>query len=234
MPKTTPDIKIDAVRRQGGNVMLFGNSFDEAYGESRRLAELEGYTLIPPFDDVEVIAGQGTIGKELLEQDTHLTHVFVPVGGGGLAAGVAVYIKQLLPDVKVIGVEAEGSACLKAALAAGEPVNLERVSLFADGVAVKRIGEETFRLCNQYLDEVVTVSNDQICAALKDIFDDCRAIAEPSGALSLAGLKAYSEREQVKGGGWRLFCPAPTSTSTACATCRSAARSARSARACWR
>ncbi len=180
MPKTTPDIKIDAVRRQGGNVMLFGNSFDEAYGESRRLAELEGYTLIPPFDDVEVIAGQGTIGKELLEQDTHLTHVFVPVGGGGLAAGVAVYIKQLLPDVKVIG-EEEGSACLKAALAAGEPVNLERVSLFADGVAVKRIGEETFRLCNQYLDEVVTVSNDQICAALKDIFDDCRAIAEPSG-----------------------------------------------------
>ncbi|MGL4716776.1 MAG: threonine ammonia-lyase, biosynthetic [Aeromonas sp.] len=200
MPKTTPDIKIDAVRGHGGNVMLFGNSFDEAYAESRRLAELEGYTLIPPFDDVEVIAGQGTIGKELLEQDTHLTHVFVPVGGGGLAAGVAVYIKQLLPDVKVIGVEAEGSACLKAAMAAGEPVNLERVSLFADGVAVRRIGEETFRLCNQYLDEVVTVSNDQICAALKDIFDDCRAIAEPSGALSLAGLKAYSEREQVKGG----------------------------------
>ncbi|HEH9400280.1 TPA: threonine ammonia-lyase, biosynthetic [Aeromonas sobria] len=199
MPNTTPDIKIDAVRRQGGNVMLFGNSFDEAYAESRRLAELEGYTLIPPFDDVEVIAGQGTIGKELLDQDIHLTHVFVPVGGGGLAAGVAVYIKQLLPDVKVIGVEAEGSACLKAAMAAGEPVNLERVSLFADGVAVRRIGEETFRLCNQYLDEVVTVSNDQICAALKDIFDDCRAIAEPSGALSLAGLKAYSEREQVKG-----------------------------------
>ncbi|WP_068978249.1 MULTISPECIES: threonine ammonia-lyase, biosynthetic [Aeromonas] len=200
MPNTTPDIKIDAVRRQGGNVMLFGNSFDEAYAESRRLAEQEGYTLIPPFDDVEVIAGQGTIGKELLDQDIHLTHVFVPVGGGGLAAGVAVYIKQLLPDVKVIGVEAEGSACLKAAMAAGEPVNLDRVSLFADGVAVRRIGEETFRLCNQYLDEVVTVSNDQICAALKDIFDDCRAIAEPSGALSLAGLKAYSEREQVKGG----------------------------------
>ncbi|MCS3456905.1 threonine dehydratase [Aeromonas sp. BIGb0405] len=200
MPKTTPDIKIDAVRAQGGNVLLFGNSFDEAYAESRRLSETEGYTLIPPFDDVEVIAGQGTIGKELLEQDTHLTHVFVPVGGGGLAAGVAVYIKQLLPNVKVIGVEAEGSACLKAALEAGEPINLERVSLFADGVAVKRIGTETFRLCNQYLDEVVTVSNDQICAALKDIFDDCRAIAEPSGALSLAGLKAYSEREQVKGG----------------------------------
>ncbi|KUE81246.1 threonine ammonia-lyase, biosynthetic [Aeromonas schubertii] len=200
MPTTTPDIKVDAVRRHGGNVLLHGNNFDEAYTESRRLAELEGYTLIPPFDDVEVIAGQGTIGKELLEQDTHLTHVFVPVGGGGLAAGVAVYLKQLLPDIKVIGVEADGSACLKAAMTAGKPVSLDRVSLFADGVAVRRIGEETFRLCDQYLDEVITVSNDQICAALKDIFDDCRAIAEPSGALSLAGLKAYCEREQVKGG----------------------------------
>ena len=200
MPTTTPDIKVDAVRRHGGNVLLHGNNFDEAYAESRRLAELEGYTLIPPFDDVEVIAGQGTIGKELLEQDTHLTHVFVPVGGGGLAAGVAVYLKQLLPDIQVIGVEADGSACLKAAMTAGKPVSLDRVSLFADGVAVRRIGEETFRLCDQYLDEVVTVSNDQICAALKDIFDDCRAIAEPSGALSLAGLKAYCEREQVQGG----------------------------------
>lgn len=200
MPTTTPDIKVDAVRRHGGLVVLHGNNFDEAYAESRRLAELEGYTPIPPFDDIEVIAGQGTIGKELLEQDTHLTHVFVPVGGGGLAAGVAVYLKQLLPDIKVIGVESDGSACLKAAMTAGKPVSLDRVSLFADGVAVRRIGEETFRLCDQYLDDVVTVSNDQICAALKDIFDDCRAIAEPSGALSLAGLKAYCEREQVKGG----------------------------------
>lgn len=198
MPKTTPDIKVDAVRSHGGNVVLFGNNFDEAYAHSRELAQKEGYTLIPPFDDVDVIAGQGTIGKELLEQDTRLSHVFVPVGGGGLAAGVAVYIKQLLPQVKVIGVEAEGSACLKAALAAGEPVNLERVSLFADGVAVKRIGEHTFSLCQQYLDEVITVSNDQICAALKDIFDDCRAIAEPSGALSLAGLKAYCEQHPQK------------------------------------
>ena len=177
MPTTTPDIKIDAVRRMGGNVVLFGNSFDEAYAESRRLAELHGYTLIPPFDDADVIAGQGTIGRELLEQDTRLTHVFVQVGGGGLAAGVAVYIKQLLPNVKVIGVEAEGSACLVAALQAGQPVNLERVSLFADGVAVKRMGDETFRLCQQYLDEVIVVSNDEICAALKDIFEDTRAIA---------------------------------------------------------
>ena len=200
MPTTTPDIKIDAVRRMGGNVVLFGNSFDEAYAESRRLAELHGYTLIPPFDDADVIAGQGTIGRELLEQDTRLTHVFVQVGGGGLAAGVAVYIKQLLPNVKVIGVEAEGSACLVAALQAGQPVNLERVSLFADGVAVKRMGDETFRLCQQYLDEVIVVSNDEICAALKDIFEDTRAIAEPSGALSLAGLKKYAEERQAVGG----------------------------------
>ncbi len=199
MPTTTPDIKIDAVRRMGGNVVLFGNSFDEAYAESRRLAAEHGYTMIPPYDDIDVIAGQGTIGRELLEQDTRLTHVFVQVGGGGLAAGIAVYIKQLLPNIKVIGVEAEGSACLKAAMEAGEPVNLSRVSLFADGVAVKRIGDETFRVCREYLDDVITVTNDEICAALKDIFDDTRAVAEPSGALSLAGLKKYVETTQTRG-----------------------------------
>ncbi|WP_116474638.1 threonine ammonia-lyase, biosynthetic [Zobellella maritima] len=193
MPTTTPDIKVESVRRFGGKVVLFGNNFDEAYGHCCQLAAAQGLTLIPPFDDEEVIAGQGTVGRELLEQDTRLTHVFVPVGGGGLAAGVAVYIKQLLPEVKVIGVEAEGSACLKAALSAREPVTLERVSLFADGVAVKRIGSETFRLCQQYLDGVITVTSDEICAALKDIFEDTRAIAEPSGALSLAGLKKYSQ-----------------------------------------
>jgi len=200
MPLSTPDIKVEAVRRMGGNVLLHGNNFDEAYAESRRLASEQGFTLIPPFDDADVIAGQGTIGRELLEQDTRLTHVFLPVGGGGLAAGVAVYIRQLLPHIKLIGVEAEGSACLQAAWAAGEPVNLARVSLFADGVAVKRIGDETFRVCRQYLDEVITVSNDEICAALKDIFEDTRAIAEPSGALSLAGLKKYAEERQVTGG----------------------------------
>ena len=199
MPTTTPDIKIDAVRRMGGNVVLFGNSFDEAYAESRRLAAEHGYTLIPPYDDVDVIAGQGTIGRELLEQDTRLTHVFVQVGGGGLAAGVAVYIKQLLPNIKVIGVEAEGSASMKAALEAGEPVNLPRVSMFADGVAVKRAGDETFRLCREYLDDIITVTNDEICAALKDIFDDTRAVAEPSGALSLAGLKKYVETTHTRG-----------------------------------
>lgn len=193
MPVITPDIKVDSVRRFGGKVILHGNNFDEAYARCLELAKEQHLTLIPPFDDEDVIVGQGTIGRELLEQDTRLTHVFVPVGGGGLAAGIAIYIKQLLPKVNVIGVEAEGSACLNAALQAQEIVNLERVSSFADGVAVKRIGTETFRLCQQYLDGVITVSTDEICAAVKDIFEDTRAIAEPSGALALAGLKKYSQ-----------------------------------------
>ncbi|MEE1285432.1 MAG: threonine ammonia-lyase, biosynthetic [Ruminobacter sp.] len=191
MPNTTPDIKVDAVRRLGGNVVLYGQNFDEAYAESKRLAEANGYTLIPPYDDVDVIAGQGTIADELLKQNSNLTHVFVQVGGGGLAAGMAVYIKQLMPNIKFIAVEAEGSACLKAAMEKGEPTSLEKVSLFADGVAVKKIGEETFRLLKQYVDEVITCSNDEICTAMKDIFEDTRAVSEPSGALSLAGLKKY-------------------------------------------
>ena len=134
-----------------------------------------------------VIAGQGTLALELLQQDAHLDRVFVPVGGGGLAAGVAVLIKQLMPQIKVIAVEAEDSACLKAALDAGHPVDLPRVGLFAEGVAVKRIGDETFRLCQEYLDDIITVDSDAICAAMKDLFEDVRAVAEPSGALALAG-----------------------------------------------
>ncbi len=191
MPKTTPDIKVDAVRRFGGNAILFGNNFDEAYAEAKRLATEEGLTLIPPYDDSDVIAGQGTIASELLKQNSRITHVFVQVGGGGLAAGIAVYIKQILPQIKVIAVEPEGSACLKAALDNRNIVTLDRVSLFADGVAVKRIGDETFRVLKDNIDDVITVSNDEICAALKDIFDDTRAIAEPAGAVSLAGIKKY-------------------------------------------
>jgi len=191
MPTTTPDIKVDSVRRLGGNVVLHGDSFDAAAAESQRLEREEGMTRIPPFDDPQVIAGQGTLGMELLQQWSDMEYLFLPVGGGGLAAGVAVYLKQLRPDIKLIGVEAEDSACLLSAWQQGEPTNLESVGLFADGVAVKRIGEQTFRLCYQYLDDVITVSTDEICAAIKDIFDDCRAIAEPAGALSLAGLKRY-------------------------------------------
>ncbi|MGF1693647.1 threonine ammonia-lyase, biosynthetic [Photobacterium kagoshimensis] len=198
MPLTTPNIKVEAVKSFGGKVVLHGNNFDEAKARAVELAEQHHFTFIPPFDHPAVIAGQGTIGMELLQQNGHLEYVFLPVGGGGLAAGVAVLLKQLLPQIKVIGVEAEDSACLKAALAAGEPVTLEQVGMFADGVAVKRIGDETFRLCQQHLDDVITVSSDEICAAVKDIFEDTRAIAEPSGALSLAGLKKYADLHQLQ------------------------------------
>lgn len=198
MPRTTPEIKIDAVRSFGGTVVLHGANFDEAKIEAQRLAQEQGYTFVPPFDHPLVIAGQGTIGLEMLQQNGHLNYLFVPVGGGGLAAGIAVLVKQLMPEIKVIAVEPEDSACLKAALDAGKPVTLGQVSQFADGVAVRRIGDETFRLCQQYLDGHISVSSDEICAAVKDIFEDTRAIAEPSGALALAGLKKYAEQHQLK------------------------------------
>ncbi len=191
MPTTTPDIKIDAVRRRGGNVLLHGESFDQANAHAQHLAQTEGRVYIAPFDDEAVIAGQGTVAQEMLQQQRDLELVFVPVGGGGLVAGIAAYYKAVRPSVKIIGVEPEDAACLKAAMAAGEPVTLSQVGLFADGVAVKRIGTEPFRVAQQYVDEVVTVSSDEICAAVKDIFEDTRAIAEPAGALSLAGLKKY-------------------------------------------
>lgn len=199
MPVATAEIKVDAVRALGGEVLLYGKNFDEAKAKAIALSTEQGLTFVPPFDHPAVIAGQGTLGMELLQQDAHLDRVFIPVGGGGLAAGVAVLIKQLMPQIKVIGVEAEDSACLKAALDAGHPVDLERVGLFAEGVAVKRIGDETFRLCQQYLDDVITVDSDAICAAVKDLFEDVRAIAEPSGALALAGLKKYVQQYHIQG-----------------------------------
>ncbi|MBV4369175.1 threonine ammonia-lyase, biosynthetic [Erwinia sp. BNK-24-b] len=199
MPLATADIKVEAVRAFGGEAYLFGANFDEAKAKALELAEQKGYTFVPPFDHPMVIAGQGTLAMELLQQDAHLDRIFVPVGGGGLAAGVAVLIKQLMPQIKVIAVEAEDSACLKAALEAGEPVDLPRVGLFAEGVAVKRIGSETFRLCREYLDDIITVDSDAICAAMKDLFEDVRAVAEPSGALALAGMKKYIQQHQIKG-----------------------------------
>ncbi len=191
MPKTTPDIKVDNVRRFGGEVRLVGNSFNEAQTAAADYAQAENKTLIHPFDDEDVIVGQGTVAKELLQQQPNADVIFVPVGGGGLLAGMAVYLKQLSPNTKIIGVEAEDSACLKAALDAGKPVDLEQVGLFADGVAVQRIGEKTFRLIQRYCDDVITVSTDEICASIKDIFEQTRVIAEPAGALSLAGLQKY-------------------------------------------
>ncbi|NBI43422.1 threonine ammonia-lyase, biosynthetic [[Haemophilus] felis] len=199
MPQNTPSIKVDAVRSYGGEVLLHGVNFDEAKAKAIELSQQKNMTFIPPFDHPAVIAGQGTLAMELLQQNTEIDRIFVPVGGGGLAAGVAVLIKQLMPEIKVIGVESKDSACLYAALKAGKPVDLERVGLFADGVAVKRIGDETFRVCQQYLDDVVLVDSDEICAAMKDMFENVRAIAEPSGALSLAGLKKYVKEHNIQG-----------------------------------
>lgn len=202
MPETTPDIKIEAVRRFGGqhvNIVLHGTNFDSASQHARALSAEHGYTLIPPFDDPDVIAGQGTIARELLEQNPNIDTLFIAVGGGGLAAGIAVYLKQLKPEIKLIAVESEESACFIAAKEAGKPVSLPTVGIFADGVAVKLMGSETFRLCNQYIDEVMTVTNDEICAAIKDIFDDTRVIAEPAGAMSIAAIRKYVNEHNITG-----------------------------------
>ncbi len=199
MPRTTPAIKVQAVKSLGGRVVLHGDAFDEAYAQARRIEAEKGLTFIHPYDDPDVIAGQGTVGMEILRRHPDgLEAVFVPIGGGGLAAGVACAVKFLRPDVKVIGVEPDDAASMKAAIEAGKPVLLDQVGLFADGVAVRQAGAETFRLCRAFVDEILTVNADEICAAVKDIFDDTRAIAEPSGALGLAGLKAYAEREGLR------------------------------------
>ncbi|MFC3093916.1 threonine ammonia-lyase, biosynthetic [Alteromonas sediminis] len=202
MPETTPDIKVEAVRRFGGsaaNVVLHGTSFDQANAHAHALSENKGLTLVPPFDDPDVIAGQGTIAKEILEQNPHLDTLFIAVGGGGLAAGIAVYLKQLKPEIRLIAVEAEESACLLAAKRAGKPVTLPSVGIFADGVAVKTIGTEPFRLCQKYLDDIITVTNDEICGAIKDIFDDTRVIAEPAGAMSIAAIRKYAKEYNLSG-----------------------------------
>ncbi|GJE62727.1 L-threonine dehydratase biosynthetic IlvA [Methylobacterium trifolii] len=196
MPRTTPSIKVDACRARGAEVVLHGDAFDEALTEARRLEAEQGLTFLHPFDDPDVIAGQGTIGKEILQQHTGpIEAIFVPVGGGGLAAGIATFVKYLRPETKVIGVEPDDAACMAEALKADERVMLPSVGLFADGVAVRQAGEETFRLCRAHLDGVITVDTDAMCAAVKDIFDDTRAVSEPSGALSLAGAKVYAARE---------------------------------------
>ena len=202
MPRTTPSIKIDAVRRLGGQVVLHGDGFDEALTHARALEAERGLTFVPPYDDPEVIAGQGTIGMEILRQHPDpIEAIFVPIGGGGLAAGIAAFVKYLRPEVKVIGVEPEEAASMAAAIAAGERVTLAQVGLFADGVAVRQVGAETFRICRELIDEVITVTTDEICAAVKDTFDDTRATAEPAGAVGLAGLKRYAAREGAGRGG---------------------------------
>ena len=199
MPTTTPLIKIEAVRSRGAEVVLYGESFSDAYAYARTLEEEEGLVFIHPFDDPDVIAGQGTIAMEILRQHPKpIDAVFCAVGGGGLIAGIAVYLKRLRPDIRVIGVEAEGSDAMTRSLARGEPVELEQVGLFADGTAVKRVGDETFRLCQRHVDDMIVVSNDEICAAIKDVFEDTRTILEPAGAQALAGLKAYAQKTGLK------------------------------------
>jgi threonine dehydratase len=196
MGTNTPDIKIRAVRARGAQVVLQGDSFDEARTYAERRMREEGLTWVPPYDHPLVIAGQGTVGMELLRQHPGpLDAIFVPVGGGGLLAGIAAYVKYLRPEIKVIGVESEGSACFAAARRAGRRVRLpfESLDLFADGVAVAQMGEHTWKLARRYVDDVVTVSTDEICAAIKDVFEDTRSLAEPAGALALAGLKKWAE-----------------------------------------
>lgn len=196
MPVTTPQVKIDGVTRRGGKVVLAGESFSDAYLHAMQLVAETGKTYIPPFDHPDVIAGQGTIGMEILRQHPgHIDAVFVAIGGGGLAAGVASYIKRLKPGIKIVGVQPVDSDAMRRSIAAGERVELKDVGLFADGVAVKLVGEETFRLCRELLDDIILVDTDAICAAIKDIFEDTRSITEPAGALAVAGAKAYIERE---------------------------------------
>ncbi|UVH48564.1 threonine ammonia-lyase, biosynthetic [Pseudomonas sp. CBSPBW29] len=200
MPKTTPEIKVEGVRSRGGKVVLHGDSFPEALAYSLKLVDEKGYVYIHPYDDPHTIAGQGTVAMEILRQHPGpLDAIFVPVGGGGLIAGIAAYVKYLRPEIKIIGVEPDDSNCLQAAMAAGERVVLPTVGIFADGVAVAQIGQHTFDICKDYVDEVITVSTDEICAAIKDIYDDTRSITEPAGALGVAGIKKYVETRGITG-----------------------------------
>ncbi len=200
MPRTTPTIKVNGVRYHGARVILHGDTYDEASAHAAKLVEEKGLVYVHPYDDPDVIAGQGTIGMEIVRQHPDpIEAIFLPVGGGGLLAGVAAYLKYVRPEVKIIGVEPEDAACLAAALEKGRRVTLPEVGIFADGVAVAQIGKETFRVIRHTVDEVVTASTDEICAAIKDIFEDTRSIAEPAGALALAGLKKYVEERGLQG-----------------------------------
>jgi threonine dehydratase len=197
MPTTTPQVKVDAVRARGGEVVLHGDSYSDAYQHALALEKKQKLTFVHPFDDPDVIAGQGTIGMEILRQHPGAIHaIFVPIGGGGIIAGIAAYVKAVRPEIKIIGVQSVDSDAMARSLKAGRRVALPDVGLFADGTAVKLVGEETFRLAKKYVDEVILVDTDAACAAIKDVFQDTRSILEPSGALAVAGAKAYIELSQ--------------------------------------
>ncbi|HQD84053.1 MAG TPA: threonine ammonia-lyase, biosynthetic, partial [Quisquiliibacterium sp.] len=200
MPVTTPMVKVDAVRGRGAEVVLHGESYSDANTRALELQKEQGLTFVHPFDDPDVIAGQGTIAMEILRQHQGPIHaIFVAIGGGGLAAGIATYVKQVRPEIRVIGVQTTDSDAMDRSLKAGRRVELHEVGLFSDGTAVKKVGEETYRLCKEHLDEIVLVDTDALCAAMKDVFLDTRAILEPAGALSVAGAKLYAERTGVTG-----------------------------------
>jgi threonine dehydratase len=199
MPRTTPEIKIEAVANWSPRIVLHGDDYQEAYEKSLEIAEAEGLSYVHPYDDPEIIAGQGTVGMEILRQCTgDIDAIFVPVGGGGLIAGIAAYVKSVRPEVKIIGVEPEDAASMHDALRAGRRVVLDQVGIFADGVAVRQVGKETFRLARKLVDDMVLVSVDEICAAIKDLYDDTRSIAEPAGALAVAGLKKYVAEQGIE------------------------------------
>lgn len=200
MPTTTPAIKVNAVRARGAEVVLFGDSYSDAYAHALEIEKTEGLTFVHPYDDPDVIAGQGTIALEVVQDHPEpIEAIFCCVGGGGLLAGIAAYIKAVRPEIKVIGVEAQDAEAMTESVKLGQRVMLEQVGLFADGAAVKQVGEHTFALVQQYVDEMMVVDNDEVCAAIKDVFEDTRSILEPAGALSLAGLKAYSEKHGLQG-----------------------------------
>ncbi|HJV87983.1 MAG TPA: threonine ammonia-lyase, biosynthetic [Noviherbaspirillum sp.] len=198
MPTTTPPVKIDAVKARGGEAVLFGDSYSDAYNHALTLEKKHKLTFVHPFDDPYVIAGQGTVGMEILRQHSEPIHaIFCAIGGGGLIAGVAAYVKSVRPDIKVIGVQTTDSDAMARSLKAGRRVTLNDVGLFSDGTAVKLVGEETFRLAKEYVDDVILVDTDEVCAAIKDVFQDTRSILEPAGALAVAGAKAYVERAKA-------------------------------------
>jgi threonine dehydratase len=200
MPERTARIKVDAVARLGAQIVLHGDNYDAAYTKALEIAASETLEFIHPFADPDVIAGQGTIAREIARTwSAPPAAIFVPIGGGGLISGIGVYMKQHHPTVRIIGVEPQDAASMQAALAAGGPVELDRVGTFADGVAVRRVAERTFRICSEVVDEIVLVDTDEICAAIKDIFEDCRVVTEPAGALAVAGLKKFVERAGWKG-----------------------------------
>ena len=198
MPVTTPEIKVKAVKRHGAKILLHGDNYDAAVKEAKKISQKEGYAFVHPFDDKYTIAGQGTVGKEILDSEDNYDVIFVPVGGGGLLAGISAWTAQNKSKVKVIGVEVEDSACLCEALKANKRVRLKEVGLFADGVAVEQVGKKNFDIIKECVDEVITVSVDEVCASVKDIFEDTRILSEPAGALALAGLKKYSKKVNGK------------------------------------